>query len=77
MCQHDPLIVDEYKNPLVELSRNFLFQENNSMTDSIFIQLLVTWTCVLNDAKNLPCIHIPFMYALNTIKTIFLSSGKL
>ncbi len=88
MCQHDPFIIEEYKNPLIEFSC-ILFAQNNltisqqhrpeltDNSDSIFLQLLLYWTCILNDPKNSSLIHLPYSHALNNIKCIFLSSGKL
>ena len=84
MCQHDPFLIEEYKNPLIEFSRSFLFIQNissqpqidNKSNDSIFIQLLLYWTCILNDAKNSMFIHLSYIHALNNMKSIFLSSGN-
>ncbi len=90
MCQHDALFVDEYKNPLIEFSGSFLFFQNNqhiigqqiqpsenNSTDSVYLQLLYYWTCILNDPKNSLFIHIPYKHALYNIKSIFLSSGNM
>lgn len=99
MCQNDSILIEEYRNPLIEYSKSFIFvqsantnpstplsiQNTNSnnntnssdSVDSIFIQLLLYWTFLLNDSKNLSFIHIPYSHALNTIKCIFLSSGNL
>jgi hypothetical protein len=97
MCQNDSLLIEEYRNPLIEYSKSFIFVQsansnpstplsiqnmnnssnNSDSVDSIFLQLLLYWTFLLNDSKNLPFIHIPYSHALNTIKCIFLSSGNL
>ena len=90
MFQHDPIIIEEYRNPLIEHSRSIIFLQNagnsnfqvqqqlsdNSQVDSVFIQLLLYWTCTMNDAKNLKFIYITYYHALNTLKSIFLSSGS-
>jgi hypothetical protein len=92
MCQNDPFLIEEYKNSFIESSRTFLFVQNsvnsnqpNAMqTDSssdtnlnsIYLQLLMYWTCILNDPKNTKLISISYLQALNTVKTILLASGK-
>lgn len=86
MCQHDPLIIEEYKNPLIEFTKSFIFVQNgpnftlqsdfNSTADSVFIQLILYWTGILNDQKNFQFIHTIYLHALNTIKSVYLSSGN-
>lgn len=44
--------------------------------DSIYIQLLLYWNCLLNDVKNLNAIHLTYLHSLNTIKTLYFSSSK-
>ena len=85
MCQNDPFFIEEYRNPLIEFSRSILFSQSlqnpthldHNSFDSIFIQLLLYWTCLLSDAKNASSIHLTYYNALNNIKSIYLSSGKL
>jgi hypothetical protein len=89
MSQHDPILIEEYRNPLIEQSKSFIFlysnanhspqqqqqqQLDHTSVDSIFINLLLYWTTILNDSKNLPHIYMPYSHALNTIKSIYLSS---
>ena len=85
MSQHDPILIEEYRNPLIEQSKSFIFlysntnhsqqqQLDNNSVDSIFINLLLYWTTILNDSKNLSHIYMPYFHALNTIKSIYLSS---
>ena len=85
------LIADEYKNQLIECLKVYIFMpqssssssqqtfsqqfDNNYSTESIYMQLLMYWMGILNDSKNLANIHIPFVYALYTIKSIYVSSG--
>lgn len=81
MCQNDPSLIEEYKNPFLEFSRNNLFVQNtpvqtdsNPDSNSIYFQLLLYWTFILNDPKNSKLIYLSYSHALNTIKSIFLSS---
>jgi hypothetical protein len=94
MSQNDPIVIEEYRNPLIEFSRSIIFLQNNSgnnnnnshpqiqqqfegnNVDSVFIQLILYWFCSMNEAKNLKSIHIPYYHSLNTLKSIFLSSGN-
>lgn len=85
MCQNDSFLLEEHKNPFIELSRSSLFVQNNSMqvessadtnSNSIYFQLLLYWTVILNDPNNTKLIFIPYAHALNNIKSIFLSSGN-
>jgi hypothetical protein len=91
MSQNDPIIIEEYRNPLIEFSRSIIFLQNSSSTtnvaqmqqqsennnvDSVFIQLILYWFCSMNDARNLKSIYIPYYHSLNTLKAIFLSSGN-
>jgi len=43
--------------------------------NSIYLQLLMYWTYILNDPKNTKLIFISYLHALNTLKTILLASG--
>ena len=91
MSQNDPIIIEEYRNPLIEYSKSIIFLQNNSnnnnnlqvqqqldnaQVDSVFIQLILYWFCSMNEAKNLKTIYIPYYHSLNTLKTIYLSSSK-
>lgn len=86
MSQNDPLIIEEYKNPLIEYAKASLFSINlppvgqvdsaSSTTESIYLNLLLFWVPFLNDPRNLSSIHLIFLHALDTIKTIYLSSSK-
>lgn len=86
MCQSDPIFIEEYKNVLVEGLRFSLFPSNNSSaihhfdsslsTESVYLQLILYWIGVLNDSKNLSQIYVPYVYALHTVKSIYLSSGS-
>ncbi len=84
MCQRDPFMIEEYKNLFIESSRSILFVQNNtsnqfesSSENSIYFQLLLYWTYIFNDVKNSKLVYLSYSHALNTIKTIFLSSGNL
>lgn len=90
MSQYDPFILEEYANPLIEQAKATLIAQNLNQTgtviqliqsdknsvDTIFINFLQLWISILNDSKNLSKIHLAYLHALNTIKTIYLSSSK-
>ncbi|CAF0950646.1 unnamed protein product [Brachionus calyciflorus] len=86
MCQHDSFIIEDYKNPLIEFTKNFIFSQinqplvtsttldNTTTSDSVFIQLIFYWTAISNEQKNLSLCHISYTHALNCLKSIYLSS---
>ena len=102
MCLRDPLLLDEYRNPLIELAKPFIFvqqqttsqqvssssallqqqlQQTNaaaaaaaSSDDSLFVQLMLYWTSLLNDARHVAHMHVVYAHALDTIKCAYLSS---
>lgn len=82
MCQKDCLMLEEYKNPLIENFKSSLFSVNSyqldtmSSTESIFLNFILFWVSLMNDSRNLASIHIIYLHALNTIKTIYLSSSN-
>lgn len=81
MCQHDPQFIEECKNPFIENAKNSLFvaqqsPQSNDM-DSIFLQILLYWVECLNDPKNISFIHMPYIQALNSLKYVVISPGKL
>lgn len=77
MSQNDPLFTDEYRNPLIECARVSLFSpatDNNAET--IYLNLLHFWMFYVNEPRNSAFTHLIFLHALNTIKTIYLSSSS-
>lgn len=86
MCQSDPFVIEEYRNPLIEFS-SLIFAQNNvkisqqylKLTEdshSIYIQLLLYWTGIVNDTKSASISHLLFSHSLNNLKSMLLSSGK-
>lgn len=86
MCQSDPFVIEEYRNPLIEFS-SLIFAQNNVKTSeqylkltedsqSIYIQLLLYWTSIVNDSKSSSISHLIFSHSLNNLKSMLLSSGK-
>lgn len=49
---------------------------SDSNSNSIYLQLLMYWTCIFNDAKNAKLIYLSYSHALNTVKSILLASGN-
>lgn len=88
LCQIDNCIVEEAKNLIVESASVYLFgqqsqhhnqqqqQQQEGIYESIYSQLLNYWLNIFDDIKNNQFIHIIYLQALNTIKTMFISSGK-
>jgi serine/threonine-protein kinase ATR len=97
MCLHDSIVLEEFRNPLIEQTKSLIFVQANSNnnnnnnsnstsstssysaslqngenSDSIYIQLLLYWTYLLD--KNQSTIYIPYFHALNNLKSIYLSS---
>jgi hypothetical protein len=93
LYQPDNCIVDEAKNFFIEHASIQLFTQNNavnfqnhqqqlksehdSISDSIYLHLLSYWLKLIEDSKNSKFTHVIYMHALNTIKSMFLTSGWL
>lgn len=82
MCQNDPIIIEEYRNPLIESCKWALFSQPSSSVssdsgsgESIYLNLTLFWINLLNDIRNQNVVALTYLYALKTIKTIYLSSS--
>ena len=85
MCLYDSMFLEEYKNPLTEFSKNFIFHQQTQLgsqnlpessisSDSLFLNLINYWISIFNDIKNLSILYIPYIHSVCTLKSIYLSS---
>jgi hypothetical protein len=84
-CQRDALMLDEYKNPLIEFARSFLFSQQQSLgvdsivataDSSIYINFLQFWLSILIElqARGGTLVYECYLCALDTVKRIYMSS---
>jgi hypothetical protein len=76
-------MLDECKNVFIEHLGPTMYQVCNSAqpadasADAVYCQVISFWISVLNDSKNMDSIAAIYIDALNTVKAMLLSSGKL
>jgi hypothetical protein len=90
LCQSDNCIIEEAKNVFIENAGKQMFTQNHNfqssqqmsraeqesaLSDSIYLHLLSYWLNMMEDQRNIKYLSDIYIHALNTIKSMLLTSS--